>query len=105
MNQHAIKQIAKLWHNKNYYHLDAHMPLNFFMSNLSQLRRGQQGQIESIDAEQLLIQRLAALGFRRGKVVQVIRQASFNGPLHVRIGSTDIMLRVNEARRIKLITQ
>lgn len=39
-----------------------------------------------------------------GKKIELIRCASFNGPLHVRIGTTDILLRRSEANRILIIT-
>jgi len=73
------------------------------MTVLSQLTPGQQGIIHAIHAEQALHQRLNALGFRIGKQIALVRRASFNGPLHVRIGATDIILRESEAQRIQLI--
>lgn len=63
---------------------------------------GQRGIIHAIHAEQGLYQRLNALGFRVGRHIALIRRASFNGPLHVRIGATDIILRETEAQRILL---
>ncbi len=73
------------------------------MTILSNLLPGEHGVIHSINAqEHALHQRLSALGFRIGKKVAVIRRASFNGPLHVRIGATDIILRGLEASRIQL---
>jgi ferrous iron transport protein A len=72
------------------------------MNILSNLSPGQHGVIHTINAEQGLYQRLNALGFRVGKEIELIRRASFNGPLHVRIGATDIILRNIEAQRIQL---
>ena len=72
------------------------------MTILSNLQPGQSGVIQAIHADQSLNQRLNALGFRIGKHIALIRRASFNGPLHVRIGSTDIILRGVEAQRIQL---
>lgn len=72
------------------------------MTFLNKLNPGEHGFIQAIDAEQVLHQRLNALGFRVGKKIQLIRRASFNGPLHVRIGSTDIIMRDIEAQRIHL---
>ena len=72
------------------------------MSNVADLRPGETARIASIDAETSLQQRLAALGFREGKQLSVIRKARFNGPLHVRIGTTDVILRLAEARRIQI---
>jgi ferrous iron transport protein A len=69
---------------------------------LSSLIPGQHGTIYAIHAEHALHQRLNAMGFRIGKKIQLIRRANFNGPLHVRIGATDIILRDIEAQRIQL---
>ncbi|HAF01210.1 MAG TPA: ferrous iron transport protein A [Methylophilaceae bacterium] len=74
------------------------------MKILNKLSPGEAGVIQAIHAEQALHQRLNALGFRIGKKIELIRRASFNGPLHVRIGATDIILRDIEAQRIQLIT-
>jgi len=70
--------------------------------NLSSLKPGETALISNIDADNSLFHRLAALGFRTGKRVELVRCASFNGPLHVRIGSTDIILRRTEASRIQV---
>ncbi|MGZ8270018.1 MAG: FeoA family protein [Methylophilus sp.] len=72
------------------------------MRILNNLNPGETGTILAIKAEQALYQRLNALGFRIGKKIELIRRASFNGPLHVRIGTTDIILRDIEAQRIQL---
>jgi ferrous iron transport protein A len=72
------------------------------MSNLTDLKPGETARILSIDAEESLHHRLTALGFRQGKEFELVRKASFNGPLHVRIGTTDIILRLSEARRIQI---
>ena len=71
--------------------------------NLSALLPGEQATIRLIDAEEGLFHRLAALGFRTGKRIEMIRRARFGGPLHVRIGTTEIILRKSEAVRIKII--
>jgi ferrous iron transport protein A len=67
---------------------------------LAQLHPGDTATIVSIHAEEALHQRLQALGFRSGKQIELIRKASFSGPLQVRIGTTDILLRRNEASKI-----
>ena len=70
------------------------------MQLLSQLAIGQQATISAIEAEESLYHRLSALGFRVGKTLSVMRRANFNGPLHVRLGTTDVILRDTEAARI-----
>jgi ferrous iron transport protein A len=69
---------------------------------LSDLLPGDSATIVSIHAEEALHQRLLALGFRSGKQVTLIRKASFSGPLQVRAGTTDVLLRRNEAAKIKV---
>ncbi|HEY0665590.1 MAG TPA: FeoA family protein [Gallionella sp.] len=71
---------------------------------LVDLRPGESATIVSIHAEEALHLRLQALGFRSGKRVELIRKASFSGPLQVRIGTTDVMLRRSEAARIEVQT-
>lgn len=70
------------------------------MQFLSQLTTGQYAVISAIEAEESLFHRLSALGFRVGKPLRIIRRANFNGPLHVRLGTTDIILRKIDAARI-----
>jgi ferrous iron transport protein A len=72
------------------------------MTTVANLHPGESGVIHAVHADESLFQRLSALGFRQGKKIELIRRANFNGPLHVRIGSTDIVLRESEARRIQI---
>jgi ferrous iron transport protein A len=72
-------------------------------ANLAGMQPGEQATIRTIDADEGLFHRLAALGFRNGKRIEMIRHARFGGPLHVRIGTTEIILRKSEANRIKII--
>ena len=72
------------------------------MSTLANLRPGESGIIQAIHSEQALYYRLAAMGFRIGKRIEMVRSARFSGPLHVRVGSTDIVLRRNEAQHIEI---
>ncbi len=76
--------------------IDTNMP----SITLSHLHPGDTATIVSIHAEEALHQRLLALGFRSGNQIELIRRASFSGPLQVRIGTTDILLRRNEAAKI-----
>ena len=69
---------------------------------LAHLHPGDTATIVAIHAEEALHQRLLALGFRSGKQIELIRRASFSGPLQVRIGTTDILLRRNEATKVKV---
>ena len=70
--------------------------------SLASLQPGEQATIRAINADEGLFQRMTALGFRIGKQIELVRRARFSGPMHVRIGSTDIVLRLSEARRIHI---
>ena len=67
---------------------------------LSKLNPGEIATIISIHTDEALHQRLLAMGFRSGKKIELIRRARFSGPLQVRIGTTDILLRRTEAEKI-----
>jgi ferrous iron transport protein A len=93
-------QLFNLCDNKNYYHL-SYQEANM-MKALTQLNIGQRATIAAIEAEESLFHRLSALGFRVGKPLSLIRRANFNGPLHVRLGTTDVILRDREAAFIRI---
>ena len=67
---------------------------------LTGMNPGDIATIVSIHTDEALHQRLLALGFRTGKKIELIRKARFSGPLQVRIGTTDILLRKIEAEKI-----
>jgi ferrous iron transport protein A len=69
---------------------------------LAALSPGDCATILELDAGQALRHRLAALGLRAGRTVSLIRRARFGGPFHVRVGTTDLMIRVPDARRVRV---
>ena len=69
---------------------------------LEQLPVGESGLIEDVLGQEALRARLLALGLRVGREVAVIRRAWLGGPLHIRVGSTDIALRRKEAKLVRL---
>lgn len=71
-------------------------------TTLAALHPGDIATIVSIHAEQAFHLRLLALGFRSGKQIEMIRKAGFSGPLQVRVGTTDVMLRRIEAMKINV---
>lgn len=73
-------------------------------TKLSDLKPGQSGIITALNTEENLYHRLGALGFRIGKEISLIRRARFSGPIHVRIGTTEVMLRGIEANKIDIQT-
>jgi ferrous iron transport protein A len=69
---------------------------------LANLTPGDSATILALDAGHALHHRLTALGLRAGKTVRLIRRARFGGPYHIRVGTTDLMLRIPDARRIQV---
>ncbi len=60
--------------------------------------------IQAIHASQDLRRRLGGLGVRLGIRVRVIRASPMNGPLQVRVGHTDLILRRSDAAHIEIQT-
>ncbi|MFZ5484998.1 MAG: FeoA family protein [Pseudomonadota bacterium] len=60
------------------------------------------GTIEAIHAGQDLRRRLCGLGLRLGSRVHVVRRSPLNGPIQVRIGHTDLILRRADAANIEV---
>jgi ferrous iron transport protein A len=73
--------------------------------NLNSLPSGSSAFITEVKAETALERRLLALGFRAGQQVHMIRKAMFSGPIHVRVGTTEIMLRRADACSIQVQQQ
>ena len=73
-----------------------------FMTTLLELSEGQTGNIHKLNMDRLLIQRLNAMGIRRGKKITVLRKAQFKGPFHIMIDTTELMIREHEASLIKI---
>jgi ferrous iron transport protein A len=70
---------------------------------LSGLKVGQTATVQALHVETGFQYRLHALGLRIGKPFTVVRCAPFNGPLQLRIGSTDFMLRRQDADKIEVL--
>lgn len=71
-------------------------------ASLADLDAGATGVISTIGAESELRLRMHALGLLPGRSVQVIRRAPFHGPLEIRSGHTNLLIRLDEARSINL---
>lgn len=67
---------------------------------LTDLRPGERATVVDLQGEPRLLQRLCALGIRPGQTIRLLRQASWGGPLHLRVGMTELMLRRHDAHRI-----
>lgn len=55
-----------------------------------------------LDVDRGLRHRLQALGLRQGQRVQVLRRAWWSGPIHLRVGMTELMLRRSDAARVSV---
>ena len=69
---------------------------------LDYLSPGQAGQVVAVNAGEELRRRLVALGLKPGNRVEMMRRGLFDGPLQVRIGTTDIIIRRRDARHIEI---
>jgi len=69
---------------------------------LSELAAGQHASVTAVHSAEGLAQRLSALGFRAGKTLRVMRRGSLSGPVQVRLGTTDVILRLSEAAQIEV---
>lgn len=72
------------------------------MQTLSKLKTGQTATIMAIHVDSAFRYRLNALGFKIGKPLSVLRSAPFSGPLHLRLGNTEVMLRKDDAALIEV---
>ena len=73
-------------------------------NSLADLPVGHDARVVALCAERDFVKRLHALGFRIGRTVRVIRRAPLSGPVQIRIGTTDVMLRRREAGNIQIET-
>lgn len=69
---------------------------------LVDLAPGDSAVVHALSADAGLRQRLEAMGLRPGQVVQMLRQGWWSGPLHVRVGMTELMLRRRDAAQVSL---
>jgi ferrous iron transport protein A len=73
------------------------------MIPLLDLIPGDDAVVSAIHADAALRSRLAALGIRIGQRVRLVRKGVFAGPLHVRLGTTDVILRRRQASQITVV--
>lgn len=75
-------------------------PSDPVLTQLDQLPVGTSAMVCYIDAQTELAVRLRALGIKAGNRISVVRSAPLSGPLQIRAGQTDIILRRAEAAAI-----
>ena len=73
------------------------------MIPLLHLAPGADATVTAVHAEAALRLRLEAMGFRVGRRIRMVRKGAFAGPLHVRLGTTDVILRRSQARQIDVV--
>ena len=71
-------------------------------TGLSDLPTGCEGLVEGVDGDDPLAQRLWDMGFWPGTPVQVVRHAPFGGPAQYRMRGYRLVLRRDEAARIRV---
>lgn len=71
---------------------------------LEKLPPGESASIMAINVDSELKKRFFALGLKEGVHVRVLRRGQFGGPLHLRVGTSELILRVQEASCICLAT-
>jgi ferrous iron transport protein A len=70
------------------------------MCPLNELLPGDDATVAAVEGDAPLRQRLAALGVRPGRPLRLVRRGALTGPLHVRLGTTDVILRRRHAHAI-----
>ncbi|QZA77132.1 ferrous iron transport protein A [Deefgea tanakiae] len=71
--------------------------------NLAQIALGQSARVCALNIPAELAQRLAALGLRLDCEVTVLRRGWLGGPLQLRVGNTELMLRRDAAEGIEVL--
>jgi len=73
------------------------------MRNLSCLRKGECACITGIHGPDDIRQRLQSMGLRTGREAEVIR-CGRQGPMQIRVGSIDLIMRRRDAARVSIAT-
>ncbi len=70
--------------------------------DLSELQKGECGIITKVSAEQVLKSRLNSFGITKGARIYVLEQTMSKNTIEIRLHSTKIALRINEAKTIEV---
>ena len=70
---------------------------------LDQAEVGASVKVIALSFDEELSRRINALGIRIGATVIVLRKATFNGPIHIGVGTTELMMRVTQAKLIDVV--
>lgn len=64
-----------------------------FMTSLAKLNTNHRAEVVAIHLPAEECQRLSAFGMQPGAQVQVFRRAGLGGPLHIAVGTTQLLMR------------
>lgn len=67
---------------------------------LSALQIGDRAVIRGIQADEAIRQRMVSMGLRAGREACIIRRGRMGGPLHIRIGSVSLVVRLKDADQV-----
>jgi len=70
---------------------------------LDQAEVGASVKVLALSFDEELSRRINALGIKVGSTLTILRQATFNGPIHIRVGTTELMMRVTQAKLIDVV--
>ncbi|WP_419767294.1 FeoA family protein [Arcobacter sp.] len=70
--------------------------------NLSELKKGECGEIIKVSANQILKSRLNSFGITKGAKIYVIEQTMSKNTIEIKLNNTKIALRTNEAKTIEI---
>jgi Fe2+ transport system protein FeoA len=72
---------------------------------LDTLAPGRLARVAGLHLDEPLLERLAALGLQAGSEVRVVQRLGRGGPLKLRVGRTEFVMRAAEAARIVVEAQ
>ena len=70
------------------------------MASLNQLHAGQRAQIEALQGNASLVQRLLEMGLLEGETIEVLGFAPLGDPMEIRLPDYRLSLRRTEAARV-----
>ena len=72
------------------------------MTSLDRLKAGQRARVDSVQGEDLLVQRLMEMGLLDGEEIEVVGFAPLGDPMEIRLRDYRLSLRRNEAARVRV---
>jgi len=70
---------------------------------LSQLKIGQSGQVQAIDCQEAVCNRIMEMGLTPGTTVEVVRFAPMGDPIDIKIRGYHLSLRKHEAETVQVL--